>query len=64
MSSRTKTSLNWGIQYVYARSTLFNAQRDGEPARLWIKELKEALDDKWIDDKQRVQFSDLDKKMI
>lgn len=47
-----------------ARLTLFNARRGGEPARLKIKDLREALNDKWIDQQRIESLDDLDKKLL
>ena len=47
------------------RLTLFNARRGGEPSRMTINELQDALDDKWVDKTIIDKITDdLDKHLI
>lgn len=48
-----------------SRLTLFNARRGGEPSRMVISELEDALSDKWVD-KSRIDFvkDDIEKKLL
>nr|XP_022289687.1 uncharacterized protein LOC111101473 isoform X1 [Crassostrea virginica] len=47
------------------RLTLFNARRGGEPSRMVLSELTDALEDKWID-QCRMEFvkDDIEKKLL
>ena len=47
-----------------ARLTLFNGRRGGEPARLMIYELEEALKDSWIDHRRTSILDPLEVKLL
>ena len=48
---------------ICARLTLFNARRGGEPPRLFLSELRDAIDSTWITPEQLDSLDDMDKKL-
>ena len=48
---------------ICVRLAIYNGRRGGEPARLFIEEFQDAINDKWIDKQQSQNLDPLDKAL-
>lgn len=48
---------------ICVRLTIYNGRRGGEPARLFIEEFQDAINDKWIDKQRSQNLDPLDKAL-
>lgn len=46
------------------RLTLYNGRRGGETCRMRLTEFKDALEDKWVDQRKIQEFSEMDKMLL